>query len=299
MSIYIKILYLLILYKMKYGNLLIFLMIKPFLCDVVYQSVQGFSYKMNDLPAIFGPRLSFLGLKGNIVISNPINGCTIPVISNFNSNRFFLMERGICDFDVKVRNAQNAGALGAIIFNNRPDEPLIEMYGNYTQDIIIPSVFINNNDGNIIIDYHNRSDIVIINGINIFNLFGINFNLFVIISFSVLMLFGISTCTFRSTRYRNSHIVNNISKMTKKQMKKLKKIKFRNEDSDKYQTCAICLEDYKENEELRILPCEHEYHKNCIDEWLVKNNSSCPKCRQGANDSLDVPLINQPSNLEV
>ena len=39
--------------------------------------------------------------------------------------------------------------------------------------------------------------------------------------------------------------------------------------------CMICLEDFKNFEELRRLECLHIYHKDCIDKWLKKNNC-CP-----------------------
>lgn len=55
-----------------------------------------------------------------------------------------------------------------------------------------------------------------------------------------------------------------------------------NEDSDlgseNEPCCAICLVPYKNGDELRSLPCEHEFHKSCIDSWLG-NNASCPTCR--------------------
>ena len=43
--------------------------------------------------------------------------------------------------------------------------------------------------------------------------------------------------------------------------------------------CSICLAHYEENEQVRVLPCKHNFHKNCVDEWL-KINSKCPLCMQ-------------------
>ncbi|KAI4351219.1 hypothetical protein L6164_005597 [Bauhinia variegata] len=43
--------------------------------------------------------------------------------------------------------------------------------------------------------------------------------------------------------------------------------------------CSICLVDFKEDDELRMLPdCGHFYHVNCIDSWL-KLHPTCPICR--------------------
>src|SRR6186713_2063276 len=44
------------------------------------------------------------------------------------------------------------------------------------------------------------------------------------------------------------------------------------------QTCAICLEDFQKNEEVRTLRCFHVFHKSHIDEWLSMN-PSCPLCK--------------------
>ncbi|CAB4028742.1 RING finger 44-like [Paramuricea clavata] len=43
--------------------------------------------------------------------------------------------------------------------------------------------------------------------------------------------------------------------------------------------CVICLMDFEPKQQVRILPCLHEYHSKCIDKWL-KSNRSCPICRK-------------------
>ena len=47
---------------------------------------------------------------------------------------------------------------------------------------------------------------------------------------------------------------------------------------DHQKTCAICITDFEPADEVRLLPCSHNYHKPCIDEWL-KRNFTCPECR--------------------
>ncbi|XP_041989713.1 uncharacterized protein LOC121741084 [Salvia splendens] len=41
--------------------------------------------------------------------------------------------------------------------------------------------------------------------------------------------------------------------------------------------CSICLEDYDEGDDLGILDCKHEFHKSCIEKWLLLKNT-CPIC---------------------
>ncbi|VDM10155.1 unnamed protein product [Wuchereria bancrofti] len=42
--------------------------------------------------------------------------------------------------------------------------------------------------------------------------------------------------------------------------------------------CSICLEEYKEGQELRVLFCGHEFHPKCVDPWLLSNRR-CPLCQ--------------------
>ncbi|KAI3962564.1 hypothetical protein MKW92_052523 [Papaver armeniacum] len=43
--------------------------------------------------------------------------------------------------------------------------------------------------------------------------------------------------------------------------------------------CSICLENYDNNDTLRLLPnCGHLFHLNCVDPWLLQH-PSCPICR--------------------
>ncbi|XP_018425047.1 PREDICTED: E3 ubiquitin-protein ligase RNF43 [Nanorana parkeri] len=41
--------------------------------------------------------------------------------------------------------------------------------------------------------------------------------------------------------------------------------------------CAVCLEEFSDGQDLRILPCCHEYHLECVDTWL-RQNHTCPLC---------------------
>lgn len=58
------------------------------------------------------------------------------------------------------------------------------------------------------------------------------------------------------------------------------------QDKDRdHLSCRVCFEEYKDNEDLRVLPCFHRFHKDCIDAWLEKKKL-CPLC----NTSVDIVL---------
>ncbi|CAI8603060.1 unnamed protein product [Vicia faba] len=57
-------------------------------------------------------------------------------------------------------------------------------------------------------------------------------------------------------------------------------IHFKTEDENRESSeCAVCLNDFQQDEKLRIIPnCNHVFHIDCIDVWL-QNNANCPLCR--------------------
>ena len=77
------------------------------------------------------------------------DACQAPVNTLELDGRIALIRRGACDFDVKVRNAQDAGAVAAVIINNA-GAPIL-MLGDST-DITIPAVMIGQADGTLIRD---------------------------------------------------------------------------------------------------------------------------------------------------
>lgn len=40
--------------------------------------------------------------------------------------------------------------------------------------------------------------------------------------------------------------------------------------------CPVCLEDFESGQDLRVLPCHHSFHPDCIDPWLLNVAGSCP-----------------------
>ncbi|KAJ8324224.1 hypothetical protein QVD99_008552 [Batrachochytrium dendrobatidis] len=57
-------------------------------------------------------------------------------------------------------------------------------------------------------------------------------------------------------------------------------------------TCAICLEDFVDEDTLRTLvTCRHEFHASCIDPWLRYYSKLCPTCKQEILLNENTPLL--------
>jgi len=47
--------------------------------------------------------------------------------------------------------------------------------------------------------------------------------------------------------------------------------------------CAICLNDFLNSSQCRQLPCDHVFHKSCIDEWFILS-VKCPMCKRNIRE---------------
>ena len=52
-------------------------------------------------------------------------------------------------------------------------------------------------------------------------------------------------------------------------------------DNFKGELCPICYNDYKEDDDITLLPCqgEHNYHTRCLQVWIEQTKSQCPSCK--------------------
>ena len=59
------------------------------------------------------------------------------------------------------------------------------------------------------------------------------------------------------------------------------------DNTEKEDQCAICLENFKNGDKIKRLPCMHSFHSNEIDSWIQKNeNPVCPLCRRNIKQFL-------------
>eukprot|EP01044_Picomonas_judraskeda_P007135 COSAG03_NODE_750_length_5996_cov_3.402408_1_plen_1107_part_10 len=95
--------------------------------------------------------------EAQVVIADPLNGCVGDETGDGQASptglanaaampgKIALIRRGVCFFTTKVVNAQNAGAIGAVIYND--DRPGTVVMSGPDVGITIPSVFIEGTDG--------------------------------------------------------------------------------------------------------------------------------------------------------
>ena len=71
--------------------------------------------------------------------------------------------------------------------------------------------------------------------------------------------------------------------LTQEELDKIPKNSYKElslELKEKNTSCPVCREEYRENDEVRTLKCNHVFHTDCVDNWLINHSHKCPCCRQ-------------------
>ncbi|ETM34486.1 hypothetical protein L914_18447 [Phytophthora nicotianae] len=59
-------------------------------------------------------------------------------------------------------------------------------------------------------------------------------------------------------------------------------ITYRSSTDSEAETCPICLDDFEDGADVKVLPCQHFFHVDCINPWLEGRSGRCPLCKQDA-----------------
>ncbi|MDC0087950.1 hypothetical protein OAI07_00245 [Akkermansiaceae bacterium] len=97
------------------------------------------------LAAAFGGAISAQGLSGNLILVDDGVGVTADLVEPIQngaevSGNIALIERGTVPFDFKVRSAQDAGAIGAIIYNNVANAELLSATAANDSPTLLPTI---------------------------------------------------------------------------------------------------------------------------------------------------------------
>ncbi|XP_075813775.1 E3 ubiquitin-protein ligase RNF128 isoform X2 [Microtus pennsylvanicus] len=230
-----------------------------------------------------------------------------------------LIERGNCTFSEKIQTASKRNADAVVIFNSpKTGNQTIQMANFGAGDIV--AIMIGNLKGTKILQSIQRGiqvTMVIEVGkkhgpwVNHYSIF------FVSVSFFIITAATVGYFIFYSARrLRNARAQSRKQRQLKADAKKaIGRLQLRTlKQGDKEigpdgDSCAVCIELYKPNDLVRILTCNHIFHKTCVDPWLLEHRT-CPMCKcdilkalgievdvEDGSLSLQVPVSNNASNI--
>jgi len=245
---------------------------------------------------------SYIGVSSGVLVhirSGADNsGCTLPFRSTAGSGQLpkeswiALVRRGGCNFQVKVDNAYASNASGIIVYNDRDSHVLEKMKLTLRpKRRPLGAVFTYKWKGEqlaALLDNGTRvqTEVTVAHHCSMRTSINRTSVLFVSISFVVLMLISLAWLVFYYVqRFRYIHAKDRLSRRlcsaAKKALSKIptKHIKLGDKEvQGDGECCAICIEPYRTTEVVRILPCRHEFHRGCIDPWLLEHRT-CPMCK--------------------
>ncbi|XP_058907349.1 E3 ubiquitin-protein ligase RNF128 isoform X2 [Kogia breviceps] len=229
-----------------------------------------------------------------------------------------LIERGNCTFSEKIQVAGRRNADAVVIYNvPETGNQTIQMANFGAGDIV--AIMIGNLKGTKILQSIQRGiqvTMVIEVGkkhgpwVNHYSIF------FVSVSFFIITAATVGYFIFYSARrLRNARAQSRKQRQLKADAKKaIGRLQLRTlKQGDKEigpdgDSCAVCIELYKPNDLVRILTCNHIFHKTCVDPWLLEHRT-CPMCKcdilkalgievdvEDGSVSLQVPASNEASN---
>ncbi|KAK9948413.1 hypothetical protein M0R45_003989 [Rubus argutus] len=248
---------------------------------VVYKPL---SMAFADLPAKFALGVNSSGSCGALVKSDPLNACS-PLRNGHRSNetdiaRFALIIRGECAFKDKVLNAQKAGFRAAIVYDDRDREDLIYMMIN-SENTTIHAVFVSKATGELLKENVRGEEgeccIFPFQNETAWTVLAISFISFVVI-LGILMIAIFAPRHWLYSRGRNQ-LPKSVDAKVVEALPCFTFSSARLGECHSEETCAICLENYKDAEILKVLPCQHEFHSSCVDSWLTKWGTCCPVCK--------------------
>ncbi|KAI8099157.1 uncharacterized protein BX664DRAFT_272245 [Halteromyces radiatus] len=229
-----------------------------------------------DRPAAFGPRVSRQGQVGYLM--EPIDPTGCQWVEAPTENWIALLRRGGCSFITKVRTMQQSGAI-AVVIGDHQQQQWVTMYApGDTSDIHIPSFFLAQHEYRSILYLSKVVDtpMMILMKLDDFMTWPLLDMLMIIfISPAIMMTFIYVSYKIRQRQRRLQEIapMNVVSRLTIKQYHHEKRLE------NQAESCAICLEDYHHGEEIRVLPCNHDFHPMCVDAWLTTQKKYCPLCK--------------------
>ncbi|KAK3120808.1 hypothetical protein QOZ80_8BG0642020 [Eleusine coracana subsp. coracana] len=278
------------------------LMVQLGACNVVLMA-NNTTLSFDDVEATFTPAVEGSGVNGVIYVVEPLDACS-PLRTKADGSSaipFALIIRGRCQFDDKVRNAQQAGFKAAVVYDNEDSGVLVSMAGS-SSGIHIYAVFISKASGEVLKKYSSQSEaelwIIPTYENSAWSIMAISFISLLAMSAILATCFFVRRHQIRRDRGRIP-LAREFHGMSSQLVKAMPSLIFTRvqEDNCTSSTCAICLEDYSVGEKLRVLPCRHKFHAACVDLWLTSWRTFCPVCKRDANTGTSNPPVSESTPL--
>uniref|UniRef100_A0A146KNG8 Protein goliath n=1 Tax=Lygus hesperus TaxID=30085 RepID=A0A146KNG8_LYGHE len=205
-----------------------------------------------------------------------------------------LVRRGGCSIETKIENALRGKATGIIIYSSRDSLNLNKAKVTRKYQGTISVVFtykwkgdelrtLLSADIKVLVELSLANPCVRINTNNDRNmkLFSISFLCFLVLSISVAWMVFYYVQRYRDLQARERK-ARGYSEADEKALKAIPTKTIKANDQllkDEMECCAICIDPYRQLEVVRTLSCNHEFHKDCIDPWLLENRT-CPMCKK-------------------
>ncbi|XP_074771161.1 E3 ubiquitin-protein ligase RNF128 [Athene noctua] len=200
-----------------------------------------------------------------------------------------LIQRGGgCSFADKIRLATERGAAAAVIYNYRGTGNEVLPMSHHGAESIV-AIMIGNLKGMEIlhrIESGMKVTMVIEVGkkhgpwMNQYSIFFISVSFFIVTAATMGYFVFYSARRLRIARAQ-SRTQRQLKAKAKKAIEQLQLRTLKPGDKETGpdgDSCVVCIEQYKPNEVVRILTCNHLFHKNCIDPWLLERRT-CPMCK--------------------
>ncbi|KAJ2233210.1 hypothetical protein IWW45_004359 [Coemansia sp. RSA 485] len=248
--------------------------------------VESTNATFEDRAAMFGSRLGDDGLVGKLLMveniePDNVDGCQeLETHVDASASWVVLVERGGCGFVEKVRNMQASGAAAVLVGDPWYDLPITMYASGDTSDVHIPSSFVARSQYNGLRNAarDTGSDPLVVKLIrNEYYELPFLDVLFITILSPMLMMgfiYVLYRLRLRQHRLRDLAPADFVNSLP---IKTFYHSKYREGEPSE---CAICLDDFDDEDELRVLPCKHQYHVKCIDRWLTTRKKFCPICKQ-------------------
>jgi minor extracellular serine protease Vpr len=98
--------------------------------------------------AALGDFANFTAFTADYTVTTPANGCT--AMNEDLAGMIALIDRGVCSFTTKIRNAENAGAIGVLVVNNSAGDPVAMGHDGTDPFPTIPAAMLGKAEGNLI-----------------------------------------------------------------------------------------------------------------------------------------------------